>query len=85
MGPFCHAVPLLAQNVTDEEGKLLTGAGWTILERGGIRLGVIGVVTPDVQILEGLQHGSVAADYAIEAGKFGFAYACAVSERGSIG
>ena len=49
--------PLLAQNVTDEEGKLLTGAGWTILERGGIRLGVIGVVTPDVQILEGGKEG----------------------------
>ena len=44
---------LLGQNVLDERGELLTGKGWTILERGGIRLAVIGVVTPNVPRLDG--------------------------------
>ncbi len=44
--------PVLGQNVYDKDGKLLTGKGWTILERGGIRLAVIGVVTPDVPRLD---------------------------------
>ena len=55
--------PLLAQNVTGEDGKLLTGKGWTILERGGIRLGVIGVVTPDVPILESGREGVSALSF----------------------
>ena len=55
--------PLLAQNVTGEYGKLLTGKGWTILERGGIRLGVIGVVTPDVPILESGREGVSALSF----------------------
>ena len=45
--------PVLGQNVSDAEGTLLTGTGWTILEHGGIRLAVIGVVTPDVPQLDG--------------------------------
>ncbi len=49
--------PVLGQNVSGEDGKLLTGEGWTILERGGIRLAVIGVVTPDVPRLEGDREG----------------------------
>ena len=49
--------PVLCQNAFDKDGKLLTGRGWTILERGGIRLAVIGVVTPDVPILNGEGEG----------------------------
>ena len=44
--------PVLGQNVYAGDGKLLTGTGWTIVERGGISLAVIGVVTPDVPRLE---------------------------------
>ena len=40
--------PILAQNVYDQNGNCLTGAGWTIIEKGGIRLAVIGVVTPEI-------------------------------------
>ena len=49
--------PLICQNVFDEKGNLLTGEGWTILERGGIRLAVIGVVTPNVPRLNGKAEG----------------------------
>ena len=49
--------PVLAQNVFDKDGKLLTGKGWTIVERGGIRLAVIGVVTPNVPVLDGNADG----------------------------
>ena len=40
--------PVLGANVLDQDGNYVTGAGWTILERGGVRLAVIGVCTPDV-------------------------------------
>ena len=40
--------PVLSQNVLDTDGRCLTGAGWTIVEHGGVKLAVIGVVTPAV-------------------------------------
>ena len=49
--------PVLAQNIRDAEGRLLTGAGWTILERGGIRLAVIGVTTPEIKRFDGGKEG----------------------------
>lgn len=36
--------PVLAANVTDAQGEPVTGAGWTIVERGGVKLAVIGGV-----------------------------------------
>ena len=49
--------PVLAANVTDAAGELVTGAGWTIVERNGIRVAIIGVVTPDVPIWDGGKEG----------------------------
>ena len=49
--------PVLAANVTDAAGELVTGAGWTIVERDGIRVAIIGVVTPDVPIWDGGKEG----------------------------
>lgn len=49
--------PVLAANVTDEKGELVTGAGWTIVERGGVKVAIIGVVTPDVPIWDGGKEG----------------------------
>ncbi len=40
--------PVLCQNILDEYGDCLTGCGWTIVERGGVRLAIIGVTTPMV-------------------------------------
>ena len=49
--------PVLGMNVLDRDGRYVTGKGWTILERGGVRLAVIGVVTPDVTIWDGGKEG----------------------------
>lgn len=49
--------PVLAANVTDTKGDLVTGAGWTIVEKGGVKVAVIGVVTPDVPIWDGGKEG----------------------------
>ena len=49
--------PVLAANVTGAAGEPVTGAGWTIVERDGIRVAIIGVVTPDVPIWDGGKEG----------------------------
>ena len=49
--------PVLAANILDQDGNYLTGAGWTIVERGGVRLAVIGVCTPDIVIWDGGKEG----------------------------
>ncbi len=49
--------PVLAANVTDAKGELVTGAGWTIVEKDGVKVAVIGVVTPDVPIWDGGKEG----------------------------
>ena len=43
------------QNVLNQDGSYVTGAGWTIIERGGVKLAVIGVCTPDIPIWDGGQ------------------------------
>ncbi|MFE3755334.1 bifunctional metallophosphatase/5'-nucleotidase [Nocardia tengchongensis] len=47
--PFTGAkFPYLAANVTDADGQLPAGLKpWTVLELGGHKIGVVGVVTPD--------------------------------------
>lgn len=49
--------PVLAANVITPEGEFVTGAGWTIIEKAGVRIAVIGVVTPDVPIWDGGKEG----------------------------
>ena len=49
--------PVLAANVTDTDGNLVTGAGWTLVEKDGVKVAVIGVVTPDVPIWDGGKEG----------------------------
>lgn len=49
--------PVLAANVLDKDGGFVTGAGWTIVEKGGVKVAVIGVVTPDVPIWDGGKEG----------------------------
>ena len=55
--------PVLAANVTDADGELVTGAGWTIVERDGVKVAIIGVVTPDVPIWDGGKEGIDEATY----------------------
>lgn len=49
--------PVLAANVKDVNGEFVTGAGYTIVERAGIKVAIIGVVTPDVPIWDGGKDG----------------------------
>lgn len=49
--------PVLAANVWDENGELLTGKGYTIVERDGIRIAIIGVVTPEITRWDGGKQG----------------------------
>ena len=49
--------PVLGANVLDAQGNYVTGHGWTIVERGGVRLAVIGVCTPDIPIWDGGKEG----------------------------
>ena len=49
--------PVLAANVRTADGELVTGKGWTIVERDGVKVAVIGVVTPDVPIWDGGKDG----------------------------
>ena len=49
--------PVLCENIRTGDGELLTGTGWTIIERGGIRLAVIGVDTPMIPLLDSGKEG----------------------------
>ena len=49
--------PVLSANVTDANGKYVASAGWTIVDKGGVKVAIIGVVTPDVPIWDGGKQG----------------------------
>lgn len=49
--------PVLAANVKDANGELVTGAGWTIVDRAGVKVAIIGVVTPNVPVWDGGKEG----------------------------
>ena len=49
--------PVLGANVKDKNGNYLTGRGHVILERDGVKIGIIGVVTPDIPIWDGGKQG----------------------------
>ena len=42
--------PVLGANVREADGKLFTGRSHTVIERGGVRVAVVGVVTPFVNV-----------------------------------
>ena len=48
--------PVLAANVKDASGGFVTGAGWTIVEKDGVKVAVIGVVTRDVPIWDAVSY-----------------------------
>lgn len=45
--------PVLAANVKDTRGNYVTGSGHTIIKRDGVRVAIIGVVTPNIPIWDG--------------------------------
>lgn len=66
---------VLGANVLDKDGHYVTGNGWIIVDRGGVRLAIIGVCTPFIPVWDGgkegindttYEAGSVAVKRAIE-------------------
>lgn len=49
--------PVLGANVLDQDGNYISGQGWAIIERGGVRLAVIGVCTSNVPFWDGEKEG----------------------------
>ena len=49
--------PVLAANVKDRKGNYVTGLGHTIIKRDGVKIAIIGVVTPNVPIWDGGKEG----------------------------
>ena len=71
--------PVLAANIKNADGSLFTGNAYTIVERGGVKVAIIGVDTPNIPRWDGTKNG--VADL-----KFEFmadAVAAAVKEIGS--
>lgn len=48
---------VLAANIKDANGEFVTGKGWTIVERAGVKVAIIGVVTPNTPIWDGGKAG----------------------------
>ena len=49
--------PVLAANIKNADGTYFTGVGWTIVERGGVKVAVIGVDTPNIPRWDGTKAG----------------------------
>ncbi|MBQ1490870.1 MAG: 5'-nucleotidase C-terminal domain-containing protein [Blautia sp.] len=49
--------PVLGANILDQDGNYVTGNGYVILEKGGVKLAIIGVCTPDIPIWDGGKDG----------------------------
>ena len=49
--------PVHGANVLDKDGNYVSGHGWVIIERGGVRLAVIGVCTPNVSLWDARKEG----------------------------
>ncbi len=49
--------PVLGANLTDKSGKYITGEGWTIVEKDGVKVAIIGIVNPDAPIWDGGKEG----------------------------
>ena len=49
--------PVLGANVLDKDGKPVTGESYTIVERDGVKIAIIGVCTPDIQMWDGTKQG----------------------------
>ena len=49
--------PVLAENVRYKDGNYVMGQGWTLIERGGVKLAVIGVSNPNIPRWDGDKQG----------------------------
>ncbi len=49
--------PVLAANLLTQGGKLVMEAGWTIVEKDGVRVAIIGVTNPNIKVWDGGKEG----------------------------
>ena len=49
--------PVLAANIKNADGSYFTGKGWTIVEKGGVSVAIIGVDTPNIPRWDGTKQG----------------------------
>ncbi|MBO4914707.1 MAG: 5'-nucleotidase C-terminal domain-containing protein, partial [Oscillospiraceae bacterium] len=49
--------PVLGANILNADGSLVTGKAYTIVERGGVKIAIIGVCTPDIPMWDGTKQG----------------------------
>lgn len=49
--------PVLCANIRDKDGSCVTGSGWVILEKAGLKIAVIGVTTPYIPLWDGGKEG----------------------------
>ena len=50
-------MPVLAANIKNADGSYFTGAGYIIVERGGVNVAIIGVDTPNIPRWDGTKQG----------------------------
>ncbi len=50
-------MPVLAANIKNADGSYFTGAGYTIVERGDVKVAIIGVTTPNIPRWDGTKQG----------------------------
>ena len=50
-------MPVLAANIKNADGSYFTGADYTIVERGGVKVAIIGVDTPNIPRWDGTKQG----------------------------
>lgn len=55
--------PVLAANIKNADGTLFTGKAYTIVERAGIKVAIIGVNTPNVPRWDGTKNGIAALKF----------------------
>jgi 2',3'-cyclic-nucleotide 2'-phosphodiesterase/3'-nucleotidase len=55
--------PVLGANILGADGKPVTGAAYTIVERGGAKVAIIGVCTPDIPMWDGTKQGILDTTY----------------------
>ncbi len=49
--------PVLCANIKNGKGELITGKGWTMVEKSGVKVAIIGVDTPNIQRWDGGKDG----------------------------
>ena len=61
--------PVIASNIKDTEGNLITGKGSVIIEKNGVKIAIVGAANPNIPIWDGGKEGI--SDYTYESAAYG--------------